>query len=222
MNKIISRLTFVPSAFLIFLHALSGASGQTVDRRERSANALQPPAKVMDAVGIHPGMVIGEVGAGRGRYTVHLATRVGDAGKIYANDINSSSLAYVRERCRRDGIRNVETILGKVDDALFPKAALDMVFMVWVYHMMDEPVAMLKSIIPSLKPGATVVIVDPIPGEVEKELKEYLAAGGNPDAKLNVPTKARIEQDAALAGLQLVQMMEGFLEKDNIFILKVE
>jgi len=221
MKKVMLALTFAAAAMLISQLAPSGASAQTVDPRERHANALQPPAKVMDAIGINPGMVIGEVGAGRGRYTVHLAMRVGDAGKIYANDINISGLAYLQERCQRDGIRNVETILGKVDDALFPRATLDMVFMVWVYHMMEEPVAMLRSIIPSLKPGATVVIVDPIPEGVEKELRDYPSAGGNANAKINVPTKARIEKDAALAGLQLIRMMEGFLEKDNIFILKV-
>jgi tRNA A58 N-methylase Trm61 len=42
----------------------------------------------MDAVGIKPGMVIGEVGAGRGRYTVFLATRMGDTGMIFANEID--------------------------------------------------------------------------------------------------------------------------------------
>ncbi len=222
MKKVILSLAFAFVALMISQLVPPGTLAQTVDSRERTANALQPPAKVLDAVGIQPGMVIGEVGAGRGRYTVHLAMRVGDTGKIYANDINSSGLAYIQERCRRDGIQNVETILGKINDPLFPKAALDMVFMVWVYHMMEEPVAMLKSIIPSLKIGAPIVIVDPIPEEVEKELRDYLAAGGDANARLNIPTKARIEKDAALAGLQLVRMMEGFLEKDNIFILKVK
>ena len=122
----------------------------------------------MYAIGVKPGMAIGEIGAGRGRYTVHLAMRVGETGKIHANDINSSVLEH--ERCRQDGVRNVEIILSKVDDALFPGAALDMVFMVWDHHHMEEPVAVLRSVIPSLKPNATVVIVDPIPEDVEKEL----------------------------------------------------
>ncbi|HVP89977.1 MAG TPA: alpha/beta hydrolase-fold protein [Terriglobales bacterium] len=40
---------------------------------ERQTNERQPPGKVLPAVGVKPGMVIGEVGAGRGRYTAHLA-----------------------------------------------------------------------------------------------------------------------------------------------------
>ncbi len=43
---------------------------------------LQPPEKVMKSIGVKPGMTIGEIGAGRGRYTVHLARGVGKKGKI--------------------------------------------------------------------------------------------------------------------------------------------
>lgn len=68
-------------------------------------------------------------------------------------ELANSVPEHVREHCRQNGIRNVGTLLGKVDDALFPKVALDVVFMVWIYHHMEEPVVMLRSVIPSLKPG---------------------------------------------------------------------
>ena len=76
--------------------------------------------------------VIGEIGAGRGRYTVHLARRVGPAGKVYANDISESALSYLRDRCRRDNIENIEIILGEELDPLLPEKALDMVIMVFL------------------------------------------------------------------------------------------
>jgi len=34
------------------------------------------------------------------------------------------------------------------------KRSLDLAFMVWTYHFFKKPVAMLKSLIPALKPGA--------------------------------------------------------------------
>jgi len=215
MRLTLPMLAWASAALLLAQFAPAAASAQTVDPGERTANNLQPPAKVMAAVGIKPGMVIGEIGAGRGRYTIFLAKRVGETGKIYANDIDATALAYLRERCQRDGLTNVETVLGRVDDALLPKAALDMVFMVWVYHMMESPVPMLASLGPSLKPGATVVIVDPVPADVEDEFR-----GAPAGAKHTVPTKEHVERDAALAGFELVRSMTGFLEKDNIFILR--
>jgi len=53
---------------------------------EARLNRLQPPDKVMDAIGVSSGMVVAEIGAGRGRYVVQLAVRVGENGKVYAED----------------------------------------------------------------------------------------------------------------------------------------
>lgn len=197
---------------LLALHMLAVSPAAQSARElsfEKRANDRQPPDKVMDAIGVRPGMVIGEIGAGRGRYTVHLAERVGDTGKVYANDINESVLSYLRNRCRRNAIRNIETILGEVDDPLFPGDSLDMAFMVWVYHHLDEPVALLENLKHSLKPGATVVILDPA---VER--------GGERDSP-EATAREKVERDAGKAGYELVRV-EEFLPRDNIFILKVK
>jgi ubiquinone/menaquinone biosynthesis C-methylase UbiE len=195
----------------ILLAGCSGdASGQqkAMEEWERQTFIKQPPEKVMDAAGIKPGMVIGEVGAGRGRFTMHLARRVGGEGKILANDIDSESLKFLRERCKSAGINNVETIHGKVDDPLFPKASLDMVFMVWAYHYFDQPVAMLKGILPALKPGASVVLVEPDP----------VRGPGGGDHGVSIE---RMSREASETGFELVRT-ETFLPEDFIFILRIK
>ena len=185
---------------------------------EKNANMRQPPDQVMDMVGIKPGMIIGEVGAGRGRYTVHLARRVGDQGRIYANDIDPNALEYLKERCRKNGLANIETVLGKPDDPLFPRTGLDMVFMVWTYHMMEKPVEMLRSLIPYLRPGALVVMVEPIPAETEEEIKEATARLGRKPSDINAVSEESVRRDAAAAGFDLVRT-DTSLTKDNVFIL---
>jgi ubiquinone/menaquinone biosynthesis C-methylase UbiE len=188
---------------------------------ERAANQRQPPPQVMDIAGIKAGMNIGEIGAGRGRYTVHLARRVGDQGRIYANDIDRGALEYLKERCRRNRLTNIETVLGKIDDPLFPRTGLDMIFMVWTYHMMEKPVEMLGSLIPYLKPGATVVMVEPVPTETEDEIKEATARLGRKPVDINVVNEDRIRRDAAAAGFELVRT-DSSLSKDTIFILRAK
>jgi SAM-dependent methyltransferase len=180
---------------------------QSIEEWEKQTFLKQPPGKVMDAAGIKPGMIIGEVGAGRGRFTMHLARRVGTEGKILANDIDADGLAYLRERCQRAGITNVETILGEVDDPRFPEESLDMVFMVWTYHYFDQPITMLKKLIPALKSGGTVVLVEPDP----------IRGPGGSDHGIS---PERMRRDAAQAGLEVVRI-EDFLPWDLIFILKV-
>ena len=70
---------------------------------EARLNRLQPPDQVMDAIGIESGMTVAEIGAGRGRYIVQLAVRVGEQGKVYAEDIDGPALRYCENRCRRWG-----------------------------------------------------------------------------------------------------------------------
>ena len=172
-----------------------------------------PPGKVIDAAGVKPGMVVGEIGAGMGRFTVHIAVRVGATGRIYANDIYQPALDHLRERCRKDGLKNVEITSGKEDDPSFPKDSLDMVFIVLTYHHLSKPVEILKNTIPSLKPGATIIIVDPDPVKG--------GTGRNRMAQSELTPPEKVRREAAEAGLEIADTLT-FLERDNIFILKVK
>ena len=136
---------------------------------ESELNVRQPPERVLNAIGIKPGMTIGEIGVGRGRYTVFIADKTGNTGKVFANDIDEASLAYLRGRCRRLGINNVETVVGKMDDPLFPENSIDLAIMVLVYHMLENPDNLLKNLKKSLKPDATLAILDPHDELIDRE-----------------------------------------------------
>ena len=68
---------------LLLLSVLVLFSGFTLIQSNRR-DALVQPEKVMDVIGVKPGMVIGEAGAGRGYLTFKLSRRVGETGMIYA------------------------------------------------------------------------------------------------------------------------------------------
>ncbi len=103
--------------------AVSASAVPAAARDDAARDAELQPERVMDAIGIRPGMVVGEAGAGRGYFTFKLARRVGETGKVYANDIDNDALAHVRERCRDESVRNIETVLGEVADPPFPAHA---------------------------------------------------------------------------------------------------
>lgn len=197
-------LAFFP---LPSLHAqVPAPAADLTEAGEKWANEIQPPDTVMDILGIRPGFVIGEVGAGRGRVTVHLAARIGEKGKIYANDIDEKSLGYLKERCRRNRLANVETILGTVEDARLPRNELDLVFMAWVFHHVDAPVPLLKSLLPSLKPWGAVAMVEPTPETTEDAGRAL--------------TPERVRKEAEEAGFSLDTVVAGRLKSDTIFILR--
>ncbi|HSD67874.1 MAG TPA: methyltransferase domain-containing protein [Vicinamibacteria bacterium] len=151
--------SLVAGAVAVALAALTPASATQDSRRD----ARLQPERVMDAIGIRPGMVIGEAGAGRGYFTFKLARRVGASGKVYANDIDRAALDHVRQVCRDENIRNVETVVGDIEDPLFPASGLQVVVMVYALHDFARPVAFLESLKKYLDPGGVVAVLDQDP-----------------------------------------------------------
>jgi len=186
----------------------ASCQGTLSEPGEARLNGLQPPDQVIEAIGVAPGMVIGEIGAGRGRYTVHLAAKVGESGRIYANDISTSALDYLEARCERNSIGNVETIVGEIADPRFPPGTLDMAFMISVYHHLAEPIELLRNMAPALKPDATFVIVERDP----EKANTAPDSGTTRDAFL-----AQVDE----AGYEVVRT-ETFLAQDNIYILRLK
>src|SRR5512136_3208439 len=101
-------------------------------------NERQPPEFVLKTIGIRPGMVVGEVGAGRGRYTVQIASRIGPGGRLYANDIDRAALEALRRRSADLGFTNVEIVVGTITETRLPERTLDMIVMVNVVHCLAD------------------------------------------------------------------------------------
>ncbi len=137
---------------------------QDPDGWETNQTSYQPSDIVLKAIELKEGMVVGEIGAGRGRYSVILADAVGEKGLIYANDIDKEDLDYLNLRCERDGITNITIIKGKELDPLLPENKLDMIFIVNSYHHFSSPVELLQNAKPALKASGTLVIIEGVPG----------------------------------------------------------
>lgn len=193
-------LTCLAACAVAAVLAVAPASATEEDRRD----ARLQPERVMDTVGIRPGMVVGEAGAGRGYFTFKLARRVGATGKVYANDIDKDALDHVRQVCRDEGIGNVETVVGEVEDPLFPVSGLEVVMMVYALHDFSRPVAFLQNLKRYLKPGGAVVILDQDP-----------EASGNH----HFLTRERLVELFAESGYTLARD-ERFLEKDLLLVFR--
>jgi ubiquinone/menaquinone biosynthesis C-methylase UbiE len=118
------------------------------------------PDEALDAIGISKGMVVADVGAGAGYMTWRMATRVGPMGKVYANDIAPKMLELLRKNMAERHLANVEPVLGTVDDPKLPRAALDLILLVDVYHEFSEPQKMLRHMRESLKPEGRLVLLE--------------------------------------------------------------
>ncbi len=116
--------------------------------------------RVMDILEITPGKTAADIGAGSGWFTVRAARRVTATGTVYAVDINPEAIRYIDARVQKEGLHNVKTILSKSDDPELPAAKVDAVLLLKTYHEVANPVALLRNLRVSLRPGAKVGIID--------------------------------------------------------------
>lgn len=129
-----------------------------LERSERDKE--EEPAKLIAALGLKPGMVVADVGAGSGFHTFLMAPLVGDKGKVLAVDIQPEMLALVKQRAKKQGVTNVEPVRGTEDDPKLPANGVDMILMVDVYHEFARPYEMAEKMVAALKPGGRLAFVE--------------------------------------------------------------
>ncbi|MBM3804131.1 MAG: class I SAM-dependent methyltransferase [Acidimicrobiia bacterium] len=136
-----------------------GAAGADWLMRE-DREKYEQPEKVLDALDIRRGMTIADVGAGNGYFTLRLARRVTSSGKVFAVDIQQPMLELLDERQKREGLTNIELVLGTPVDPKLPPATVDLALLVDVYHEFQRPEEMVTGIRAALKPAGVMVLVE--------------------------------------------------------------
>lgn len=128
-------------------------------RPEREAE--EEPERMLDALGIEPGMTVADVGAGVGYTSVRIARRVGPTGTVLATDIQPQMIRMMRQNIKQLKLDSViKPILCTAQDPKLPEGQVDVVIMVDVYHECSHPVETLQGIRKALKPGGRLVLVE--------------------------------------------------------------
>jgi SAM-dependent methyltransferase len=128
------------------------------DEKERDAAA--EPRQLVRLLGIGSGMTVADIGAGSGYYVVRLSPIVGPRGRIIAEDVMPEYLQNLRRRVRDRGLQNVVISRGEPHDPRLPADSLDIAILVHMYHEIAQPYGLIYNLVPALKPGARVGILD--------------------------------------------------------------
>jgi SAM-dependent methyltransferase len=209
-SKLTKKLTRVLILFwviivLLLINSCDGG-GRWSKEWEDQFESFQPSDQIMDVLGIKPAMVVGEIGAGNGRFAVKVAARVGPAGRVYANDIDPKAIRFMEKRRSREKITNLTVIHGKELDPGLPPGQLDLVYLINTYDELSDPVSLIRNTRPSLKPGGRlgVIVYDPT------KLEDH---GGHAVARETV-----VDQ-CSEAGFALLHI-DTALVYDNIYIFE--
>ena len=144
-----------PQAARPVAKVVSGSWSNEPDRDRKSE-----AESVMRAAGVKKGMTVADIGAGEGYYTIRLAAKVGSKGRVLAEDIVPLFHDRLAQRVYRDQLDNVSVRLGLPADPRLPPGSFDRIFMVHMYHEIDEPYEFLWNLRPALAPEGLVAVVD--------------------------------------------------------------
>lgn len=164
-------------------HSFGGAEGWAKVFDDPARDAWQKPHEVIQALGLRPNSTVADIGSGTGYFSARLAHFV-PQGRVYGVDVEPDMVKYLRERAKREGLRNITAIAGEPGNPRLPER-VDVVLMVDVYHHITDRKQYLRTLRDSLNPGGRVAIVD-----------------FNQQSKMGPPRRERIKPEQVKAELK--------------------
>ena len=112
------------------------------------------------ALALKAGMVVADVGAGKGELTLALAGEVGPGGGVFSSEIDPARLVRLRETVVRGRLGHVAVVEARSDDAGLPPDCCDAIVLRRVYHHLTDPARTNASLLQSLRPGGVLAVID--------------------------------------------------------------
>jgi len=132
-----------------------GASWLERAEREKEENVSQ----AIQNMKLKPNEIIADIGAGSGYYAFRMAQEVPD-GKVLAVDLQPEMLDIMRQKIKKNKIKNVELIQGEEASPNLAENSIDMAMMVDVYHELSYPKEVMQEIVAALKPNGRFILLE--------------------------------------------------------------
>ena len=92
------------------------------------------PYGLLKAAGLKSGQKVLEVGCGPGFFTIPAAKIVDEKGAVYALDNHPLAIKRAQEKAKKEGIKNIETILADAKKTGLPDKSIDVTFLFGFVH----------------------------------------------------------------------------------------
>jgi len=125
----------------------------------RRMEALEIEA-VVAQMGLRPGQVVADIGAGTGIFSVPLARAVSPGGRVLSVEVDRGFLPLIGAKARLGGLQNITPVLGQFGDPRLPRGDVDVAFLHDVLHHVEQRQSYIRALAGYLKPGGSIVVVD--------------------------------------------------------------
>jgi ubiquinone/menaquinone biosynthesis C-methylase UbiE len=121
------------------------------------------PGAVLTAAELHEGMQVADFGAGSGFFTRAAARIIGEAGVVWALDINPDLLPRIKNLAEAEGLNNVEVVRGDAEilgGSNLPSESFDLVIAANLLFMAGHKHEVIAEMHRVLRPSGRALIVD--------------------------------------------------------------
>lgn len=121
------------------------------------------PKKNLEQFDIMPTQSVGDFGSGAGYYTIPLAKMVGDAGHVYAIDIQKDLLSTIKNNAAREHLFNVDIIWADFEmpqGLRLGDATLDRGVIANVLFQIENKDVFIKEVSRVMRPTGKIVVID--------------------------------------------------------------
>jgi ubiquinone/menaquinone biosynthesis C-methylase UbiE len=118
-------------------------------------------------VGLEPGQVVVDVGAGTGYFALPAAEAAGPTGRVYACDVSPRMVAHINARARERGYKRVEALLSTESALPLPTGHADLVLAAFVLHEAANPYCLLEELGRVVASRGRILILDWRPDAAE-------------------------------------------------------
>lgn len=167
-------------------HRFEDAEAWAARFEDPERDAWQQPERVLELLALPADGKLVDIGSATGYFPVRFAQAM-PQGVVYGVDVEPNLVNYLNLRALREGLPNLVSLVCAYDDPRIPEP-VDVIFVCDTYHHIGDRVRYFAKLIPLLRPGGRLVIVDFKQGE--------LPVGPKPGHKL-APEKVRAELSEA-------------------------
>jgi ubiquinone/menaquinone biosynthesis C-methylase UbiE len=120
-----------------------------------------PPGEVIKRLGVKPGMVVADIGAGTGFFALPFSRAVDQTGAVWAIDLQPEMLHLLEQKLRPESsTENIRLLQGDAAHTGLPDGVCDLAFLANLWHELDDRNAVLAEMRRILRPGGRIAILD--------------------------------------------------------------
>lgn len=121
------------------------------------------PQKNLEELNLHNGLIVADMGAGSGFYSIPAGQDVAPDGKVYALEVQREMVEHLKKEATKAGVHNVEAIwcnIEKLGGTKLRDKLVDVAIISNVLFQIEDKHTFLKEVARIVKPNGKVLIID--------------------------------------------------------------